>query len=205
MPPIRRLAFLFASLRGAFGARDRGADEPNLPQHSAEPELDAAEEFQKLQRGLRRLSLASDRSTEILQAVSTRLDEMQQTLVKRSRPQDVALALGETELLHILDQLDRAADVVDPPASARALVDGAKSALLAGAGWQPLAITGAKPEGVGIRIAEFVGDSPGSDHADARIHRILEQGYRRGDGTLVRPGVVIAAATSNSSLYSVIS
>jgi hypothetical protein len=32
-----------------------------------------------------------------------------------------------------------------------------------------------------------------------RIHRILEQGYRRADGTLLRPGVVIAATAPPSN------
>jgi hypothetical protein len=54
-----------------------------------------------------------------------------------------------------------------------------------------------KPEGVGIRIAEFIGESAANGHTEARIHRILQQGYRRADGTLLRPGVVIAAAGSS--------
>jgi hypothetical protein len=203
MPPIRWIPTLITSLRRAFEARDRRVDEPDdLPQASPEPELDVAEEFQKVQRGLRRLSLASDRGAEMLQAVSTRLDEMQQVLLKISRPQQVALTLDETELLRILDQLDRAAGMADLPALARGLVEGAKSHLVSGAGWQPTAIAGAKPEGVGIRIAESVGESQGNGHADVRIHRILEQGYRRPDGTLLRPGIVIAATAPPSNFRS---
>jgi hypothetical protein len=199
MPSIRWINSLFTSLRGAFEARDRRVDEPaDPPQAPLEPELDASEEFQKVQRGLRRLSLASDRSGEILQAVSTRLDDMQQMLLRISRPQQVALTLGEADLLRVLDQLDRAAGMVDLPALARDLLEGAKGVLLSGAEWQPIAVTGAKPEGVGIRIAEFVGESAGNGHADVRIHRILEQGYRRADGTLLRPGIVIAAAASSN-------
>jgi hypothetical protein len=98
MPPIRWIATLTTSLRRAFDARDRRVDEPDdLPQAAPEPEIDVPEEFQKVQRGLRRLSLASDRGGELLQAVSTRLDEMQQVLLRISRPQQVALTLDETE------------------------------------------------------------------------------------------------------------
>src|SRR6267378_2217505 len=194
MSLLRPLTSLFAPLRRAFGRRGRNLDESNLSQSPDEPELDAAEEFLKIQRGLRRLSLASDRSGEILQAVSARLDELQQTLVNISRPRQVALTMEETDLLRLLDQLDRATGVADLPSVARGPIDSAKSALLVSAGWQPVALAGAKPEGAGIRIAEFVGGSDASDRADVRIHRILEQGYRRADGTLLRPGVVIAAA-----------
>jgi len=165
-------------------------------QTSPEPELDVAEEFQKLQRGLRRLSLASDRSGEILQAVSARLDEMQQRLLQVGRPQRVAVALEEGDLLRVLDQLDRAAGLAELPAPACEFVTGAKDTLLQAAGWQPIAVVGLKPEGVGIRIAEFMGESAANGPTEARIHRILEQGYRRADGTLLRPGVVIAAAGS---------
>jgi hypothetical protein len=199
--PIRWLLSLFEPLRRVFGARERDVHEPD--DSSAAPpesELDAGEEFQKLQRGLRRLSLASDRSGEVLQGVSTRLDSMQQMLLRMSRPQQAALTLDETELLRVLDQLDCAAGTAELAAPARPLIDGAKSALLSGAGWQPIAVAGAKPEDVGIRIAEFIGASASNGHADVRIHRILEQGYRRADGTLLRPGTVIAAAAHTSSV-----
>jgi hypothetical protein len=203
MPPIRWIASLLTPLRRAFDARDRRVDEPDdLPQASPESELDVAEEFQKVQRGLRRLSLASDRGGEMLQAVSTRLDEMQQVLLRISRPQQAALTLDETELLRVLDQLDRAVGMADLPALARDLVESAKACLLSGAGWQPTAIAGAKPEGVGIRIAESVGESDNNGHPEVRIHRILEQGYRRADGTLLRPGVVIAATAPPSNACS---
>jgi len=164
---------------------------------SAVPELDVGEEFQKLHRGLRRLSLASDRSGEMLQAVSGRVDEMQQRLLQIGRPQRVAVALEETDLLRVLDQLDRAAGLAELPASACEFVAAAKEALLQATGWQPTAVTGVRPEGVGIRIAEFIGESAANGPTEARIHRILQQGYRRADGTLLRPGVVIAAAGSS--------
>jgi molecular chaperone GrpE (heat shock protein) len=199
MSPRQWLASVFAPFRRASEPLRADTVEPLSEdlESSAIPELDVGEEFQKLHRGLRRLSLASDRSGEILQAVSGRLDEMQQRLLQIGRPQRVAVALEETDLLRVLDQLDRAADLAELPASACEFVAGAKDALLQAAGWQPIAITGVKPEGVGIRIAEFIGESAANGHADARIHRILQQGYRRADGTLLRPGVVIAAAGSS--------
>jgi molecular chaperone GrpE (heat shock protein) len=110
----------------------------------------------------------------------------------------VALTMGETELLGVLDQLDRAAGMADLPALARDLLEGAKNVLLSAAEWQPIAVTGATPEDVGIRIAESIGESVTNGHADVRIHRILEQGYRRADGTLLRPGIVIAAAAPSN-------
>jgi molecular chaperone GrpE (heat shock protein) len=197
MRPFRWLVSRFTPFRRASELRADTAERLSEGlQTSPMPELDVAEEFQKLQRGLRRLSLASDRSGEILQAVSARLDEMQQRLLQMGRPQRVAVALEEADLLRVLDQLDRAAGLAELPALACELVTGAKDTLLLAAGWQPIAVIGVKPEGVGIRIAEFIGESAANGHAEARIHRILEQGYRRADGTLLRPGVVIAAAGS---------
>jgi len=194
---FRRLVSTVARMR--LSSRDSRLGEAGEPEEldaadPEPPELDAAEEFQKIQRGLRRLSLASDRSGEVLQAVAARVDELQQTLVKMSRPGQTALTLEEAELLRILDQLDRAADAPDVPAATRASIDSVSTALLAGARWQPVAQPGARPDGVDIRIAEFLGQARTNGHANAQIHRVLEQGYRRADGTLLRPGVVIAAA-----------
>jgi molecular chaperone GrpE (heat shock protein) len=200
MRPFRWLISRFAPLRGASEPRADTAERPSEDlQTSAVPELDVAEEFQKLQRGLRRLSLASDRSGEILQAVSARLDEMQQRFLQMGRPQQVAVALEEADLLRVLDQLDRAAGLTELPARACEFVTGAKDTLLRAAGWQPTAVTGVKPEGVGIRIAEFIGESAANGLTEAHIHRVLQQGYRRADGTLLRPGVVIAAAGSTTA------
>jgi molecular chaperone GrpE (heat shock protein) len=202
MRPLQWLTSLLAPFRRASEPPPRADTVEQLsagPESSAVPELDVAEEFQKLHRGLRRLSLASDRSGEILQAVSARLDEMQQRLLQLGRPQRVAVGLEETDLLRVLDHLDRAAGLAELPAPACELVAGAKDALLQAAGWQPIAVTGVKPEGVGIRIAEFIGESGANGHTEAHIHRILQQGYRRADGTLLRPGVVIAAAGSTQA------
>jgi len=201
MRPLHWLTALYAPIRRAFERPNpETVEQPDeSPGGSPEPELDVAEEFQKLHRGLRRLSLASDRSGEILQAVSARLDEMQQRALQMGRPQRAAVALEETDLLRVLDQLDSAAGLAELPTPALAFVAGAKDALLQGAGWQPIAVTGMKPEGVGIRIAEFIGESAATGPTEAHIHRILQQGYRRADGTLLRPGVVIAAAGSTSS------
>ena len=198
MRPRQWLASLFAPFRRTSGPPRADAVEPLSAgtESSAIAELDVAEEFQKLHRGLRRLSLASDRGGEILQAVSARLDEMQQRLLQIGRPQRVAVALEETDLLRVLDQLDRAAGLAELAAPACELVAGAKDALVQAAAWQPIAVTGVKPEGVGIRIAEFIGESAVNSPTEARIHRILQQGYRRADGTLLRPAIVIAAAAS---------
>jgi|SRR5271165_4744250 len=190
MTLIQRLAPLIAPFRPAFWRRCRSDPDP------ARAAFDPADEFQKIQRSLRRLSLSSDRSGEILQVVSSRIDELQQSLLKLSRPQQVVLGLEEHELLGILDQLDRAAAVPDLPEAARALIDASKSALLSGARWQAIALMGANPKGADVRIAEFLGESNGNGHADVCIYRILEQGYRRADGSLLRPGVVIAAPNS---------
>jgi molecular chaperone GrpE (heat shock protein) len=188
------LASLFAPSR-AHQEPEAASEPDEVPESAPGPEPDVGEEFQKVHRGLRRLSLASDRSGEILQAVSARLDEMQQRLLTLGRPAKVGVTLEESELLRVLDQLDRAGSFTELPAPARELVAAAKSELLRAAGWQPIAVAGAKPQGVDIRIAEFVGEGAAGGHQDARIDRVLEQGYRRADGSLLRPGVVIAAAS----------
>jgi len=203
MRPVRWFTTLFAPFRRASEPPRADTVEP-LSEGSETspviPELDIADEFQKLHRGVRRLSLASDRSGEILQAVSSRLDEMQQRLLQMARPQRVAVALEEADLLRVLDQLDRAAELAQQPPPACELVAGAKDTLLQAAGWHSIAVTGAKPEGVDIRIAEFIGESAANAPTEARIHRILQQGYRRADGTLLRPGVVIANSPTHDPL-----
>jgi len=195
MSVVERLSSFIASIRTRIARRDDENRESDLDKSSLEPTLDPAEEFVKIQRGLRRLSLASDRSGEILQAVATRLDEVQQTILNQNRPLQAALILDEAQLLNILDQLDRLASIPDLPAVAGPLVQEAKTALLGRARWQPVALTGSAPGGADIRIAEFIGEPEAEGRADIRIHRILQQGYRRADGTLLRSGVVIAGAS----------
>jgi hypothetical protein len=195
MRVIERLSSFVSGIRARIWRRDGEGDELTLDQTAREPALDPAEEFVKIQRGLRRLSLASDRSGEILQAVATRLDEVQQSILNLNRPQQAALALDEAQLLHILDQLDRLMSIPDLPAAADLLVRDAKTSLLVSARWRPVARAGAKPGSADVRIAEFIGEAGTEAGSDVCIHRILEQGYRRADGTLLRPGVVIAGAS----------
>ena len=161
------------------------------------PPVDVGEEFQKVQRSLRRLSMASDRSAETLENVSTRLDEMQQRLLQMSRPTRAGVTLAEEELLRVVDQIERAASMIGTSAALEPMA-AARDALLAAAGWQPVAVRGAPPAGTAIRIAEVaqgVSSGPGDD---MRIARVLEQGYRRADGSLLRPAVIIAAPAGSS-------
>lgn len=160
------------------------------------PRVDVGEEFQKVQRSLRRLSMASDRSAETLENVSTRLDEMQQRLLQMSRPARAGVTLGEEELLRVVDQIERAASMLG--ASAADPIAAARDALLAAAGWQPVAVTGAPPAGTAIRIAEVAQGMSAGPGDDMRIARVLEQGYRRADGSLLRPAVIIAAPAGSS-------
>jgi hypothetical protein len=122
MSVVERLSSFIAGIRTRSASRDGENVELDLDQPSVEPALDPAEEFVKIQRGLRRLSLASDRSGEILQSVATRLDEVQQTLLNQNRPQQAALVLDEAQLLNLLDQLDRLASIPGLPAGAGPLV-----------------------------------------------------------------------------------
>lgn len=181
-----------------------------LPERSApgaEPppvEVDVGEELQKVQRSLRRLSMASDRSAETLEHVSTRLDVMQQRLLQLSRPASAGVPLAEQELLRVLDQLERAASLLAAGAALEPLA-AARDALLGAAHWQPVAVTGAPPVGTAIRVAEVAatveGVSVGSVD-EMRIARVLEQGYRRADGSLLRPAVIIAAPAGSCPTFS---
>lgn len=190
MPVAERLSSFFANLRSRIRSSDDADADPAAP----EPQTDTAEEFAKIQRGMRRLSLASDRSGELLQAVAGRLDEVKQTLLTLNRPQQAALSLDEPQLLNILDQLDRLTNIPDVPSATGPLVHEIKAALLSRARWLTVALVGNAPSGADIRIAEFVGEP----QTDVKIHQILEQGYRRADGTLLRPAVVIAGAATQA-------
>jgi hypothetical protein len=191
MPSLRSY---LASLQAFF--RPVAGQEPDAASAAAPP-TDVGEEFQKVQRNLRRMSLGQDRSNELLQTVSTRLDEMQQRLLAMSRPARAGVSLGEEEVLRVLDQLERAASIMEPGAAALEPAAAARDALLAAAGWQRLAVAGARPEGAAIRIADVM---PGTlpTGGDVRVARIIEQGYRRADGSLLRPAVVIAAPAGSS-------
>ena len=167
---------------------------PPAPDETGAETLDLTEEFQKVLRGLRRLSIASDKSGELLQAVSGRLDDLQQAFLEMApSARQPALLLDEAALLRLLDRLEHAGEAPDLPDAARAAIETVRQELLTAARWQPIARIGAKPEGADIRVAEFLGQPGANGQTQAAIHRVLEQGYRRADGTLLRPGVVIAA------------
>jgi hypothetical protein len=181
-----------ASLRRFFGHWAQRLGWSARDKDAGEPEWDAAREFQGLQRSLRRLSLTADRNGQMLEAVAVRIDQVQQLLLESGRRAGVALALDETELLGLLDQLHRLAELVELPGPARSLVAGVTDTLLARARWRPVAHTGSRPDGADIRVAERLWDAAVDGDPDIRIHRVLEQGYRRADGTLLRPGIVVA-------------
>jgi molecular chaperone GrpE (heat shock protein) len=184
MAPLRSY---FASFLGSF----RSAPKEDDPVPAGLPPVDVGEEFQKVQRSLRRLSMASDRSGELLQNVSTRLDEMQQRLLQMSRGARAGVSFEEDAVLRVLDQLERAASMIEASAAALEPVAAARDALLSASGWQRVALIGTRPEGTAIRIAEVTAGAPRSG-GDVHIARIIEQGYRRADGSLLRPAVVIA-------------
>src|SRR5260370_1375671 len=99
MSVVERLSSFIAGIRTRIARRDgenveSDLDQSSLDQPSVEPALDPAEEFVKIQRGLRRLSLASDRSGEILQAVATPFDEIQQTTLNPTRADGTLLRPG---------------------------------------------------------------------------------------------------------------
>lgn len=212
-------------------------------QESGKVELDPAEEFQKVQRGLRRLSLASDRSAGLLDGMVNRLDEIQQTLLEMRRPAQRAVSLEEAALLHVLDRLDLALEAPQLSVAALSTIESARNELLAAVRWEAVAVLGARPDGTGIRIADLIdpeklgargefdsdarGESDSGAHAEsdsaahadsearggpgpggvarapaaeARIERVLEQGYRRPDGSLLRPAVVVAARVAEPPL-----
>lgn len=204
---LQRLSSAWARRRS--GTPDRGAPEQATAQAAG---LDPAEELQKVQRGLRRLGLASDRSAGMLEVMAGRLDEIQQALREMRRPSDALVALDEADLLRMLDQLDLALGAPELSTSARVAVERTSEDLLAAARWEAVAARGASPTGTDIRIAERTSpDAAGTgiaegasaeaagtgiaEHAlrQAYIERVLQQGYRRADGSLLRPAIVVAA------------
>lgn len=148
------------------------------------------EEFAKLQRGLRRLSLAHEQHGEQLQGVAARLQDLDQNVMRLALRGAREVTIDEDTWLRCLDRLDRSLRVPGLPEAAGESLRALHEALCSAAGWRAAAILGAAPEGVHLRIAEVLPD-PGA--ASYRIRHILEQGYLRPDGGAVRPAVVVVA------------
>lgn len=146
------------------------------------------EEFAKVQRGLRRLSLAHDQHGEQLQEVAARLQDLDQNVMRLALRGAREITIDEDTWLHCLDRLDRSLRVPGLPEAAGESLRALHEALCSAAGWRAVATVGAAPEGVHLRIAEALPD-PGA--ASYRIRHILEQGYLRPDGGVVRPAVVV--------------
>ena len=148
------------------------------------------EEFAKLQRGLRRLSLAHEQHGEQLQGVAARLQDLDQNVMRLALRGAREVAIDEDTWLRCLDRLDRSLRLPGLPEAARESLRDLHETLCSAAGWRAVANLGAAPEGVHLRIAEALTD-PGA--ASYRIRHILEQGYLRPDGSPVRPAVVVVA------------
>jgi len=148
------------------------------------------DEFAKLQRGLRRLSLADEQHGEQLQGVAARLQDLDQNLMRLALRGAREITIDEDTWLRCLDRLERSLRVPGLPEAAGESLRALHEALCSAAGWRAVAILGAAPEGVHLRIAEVLPD-PGA--ASYRIRHILEQGYLRPDGGAVRPAVVVVA------------
>ena len=148
------------------------------------------EEFAKLQRGLRRLSLAHEQHGEQLQGVAARLQDLDQNVMRLALRGAREVTIDEDTWLRCLDRLDRSLRVPGLPEAAGESLRALHEALCSAAGWRAVANLGAAPEGVHLRIAEVLPD-PGA--ASYRIRHILEQGYLRPDGGAVRPAVVVVA------------
>jgi hypothetical protein len=148
------------------------------------------DEFAKLQRGLRRLSLAQEQHGEQLQGVAARLQDLDQNVMRLALGGAREVTIDEDTWLRCLDRLDRSLRVPGLPEAAGESLRALHQALCSAAGWRAVGNLGAAAEGVHLRIAEVLPD-PGA--ASYRIRHILEQGYLRPDGSAVRPAVVVVA------------
>jgi hypothetical protein len=148
------------------------------------------DELAKLQRGLRRLSLAHEQHGEQLQGVAARLQDLDQNVMRLAVRGAREVTIDEDTWLRCLDRLERSLRVPGLPEAASESLHALHEALCSAAGWRAVAMLGAAPEGVHLRIAEVLPD-PGA--MSYRIRHILEQGYLRPDGGAVRPAVVVVA------------
>lgn len=148
------------------------------------------DELAKLQRGLRRLSLAHEQHGEQLQGVAARLQDLDQNVMRLALRGAREVAIDEDTWLRCLDRLEWSLRVPGLPEAAGESLRALHEALCSAAGWRAVANLGAAPEGVHLRIAEVL---PDPDATSYRIRHIIEQGYLRPDGGAVRPAVVVVA------------
>ena len=154
------------------------------------------DEFAKLQRGLRRLSLAHEQHGEQLQGVAARLQDLDQNVMRLAMRGAREVTIDEDTWLRCLDRLDRSLRVPGLPEAAGESLRALHEDLCSAAGWRAVAILGTAPEGVHLRIAEVL---PDPDATSYRIRHILEQGYLRPDGGAVRPAVVVVAGPQQNA------
>ncbi|MGQ0594585.1 MAG: hypothetical protein ACT4QB_18705 [Gammaproteobacteria bacterium] len=179
-----------------LGFRERRLEEDTATPAGPDPTeariVDAKiiDEFAKLQRGLRRLSLAHEQHGEQLQGVAARLQDLDQNVMRLTLRGAREVAIDEDTWLRCLDRLKWSLRVPGLPEAAGESLRAIHETLLSAAGWRAVAMVGATPEGVHLRIAEVLPD-PGA--TSYRIRHILEQGYLRPNGSAVRPAVVVVA------------
>ncbi|MDQ3581528.1 MAG: hypothetical protein M3495_07900 [Pseudomonadota bacterium] len=197
--PVRGLWSRFAAWLGfREGRLEEDTATPPGPDPIEARIIDAKiiEELAKLQRGLRRLSLAHEQHGEQLQGVAARLQDLDQNVMRLALRGAREVTIDEDTWLRCLDRLDQCLRVPGLPESVGESLRALHEALCTAAGWRAVAILGAAPEGVHLRIAEVLPD-PGA--TSYRIRHILEQGYLRPDGGAVRPAVVVVAGPKHDA------
>jgi hypothetical protein len=190
-------ARLWSSIGARLGLGTAGTAPAAVPPVDARlSEANLSDELAKLQRGLRRLGLAHEHHTELLQGISARLQDLDQNVMRLALPGRREVPIDEDTLLRCLDRLDRSLAQPGLPAAAGESLRALNEALVSAAGWRAVAVVGAEPEGIHLRIAEVL---PDPDIPHFRIRHIIEQGYLRADGGALRPAVVVVAGPRAAS------
>ena len=137
---------------------------------------------------MRRLSLAHEQHGEQLQGVAARLQDLDQNVVRLALRGAREVTIDEDTWLRCLDRLDRSLRVPGLPEAVGESLRALHEALCSAAGWRAVAILGAAPEGLHLRIAEVPLPIP----ARRRIaSAIFSSRVIYGRTGVVRPAVVV--------------
>lgn len=157
------------------------------------------EEVGKVQRDTRRINLASGQQIEKIESIQEVVEELKHDLsmlhARLDRETDVMFS--ESDLLHVLDELDTLGTVVRFNSSIRKRVTAISERLLETAKWSKVAELGEPYHPKFSTIAAIVTPETNeqcSCFAIGSVFDIVRQGYVRANGELVREATVIAVS-----------
>ncbi|MBB3061698.1 nucleotide exchange factor GrpE [Microbulbifer rhizosphaerae] len=144
------------------------------------------EQFAEQKKGLRRMSLAQKQQGEALEQLSQQLLSLKSTLQLRN-----GIIFSQGQVIDLLDRLQRIRTAASADNAVVQLTDQAIDQMQQLASLHPLVCQGQHYPAQGCEVLSAM---PDSGRAPGTVCEIIQQGYLRETGELIRPAKVVVSS-----------